>query len=472
MVNPKRVRQLHTHTISPDAKGVVVYEMCRELRAYDNDALLFAQELAENHKSALIVNYTIYTYGWLGATNRFYDWVIGSLKEVEETLRAHDIPLTITFQEEKLFTNSLSIPLPPHTIAVVIDELPLRFMRVWKKHFLRTYKEVALFEVDAHNCIPVWELSPKQEFSARTIRSKVHTKLPEFLEEYGKLCKHTGNSEVIKSLAPITWSEVTKKMSYQKVVPEVSWLIQGEKHALVVMHNFFENKLKDYDVFRNDATKDGQSNLSPYISHGNIARRRIMLELHKHAGMTIPQMFSSISNGSNGSMGSYASFIEETVVRAELAENFCFYNEQYDTYEGFPNWAKVTLTKASTDTREYVYSLQDFEEAKTHDEVWNAAQIQMVKTGKMHGYIRMYWAKKILEWSASPYEAMKVAVYLNDTYELDGRDPNGYVGCAWSIGGLHDRPWFGRPIFGTVRYMARSGIEKKCAIKDYIHLWR
>jgi deoxyribodipyrimidine photo-lyase len=167
-------------------------------------------------------------------------------------------------------------------------------------------------------------------------------------------------------------------------------------------------------------------------------------------------------------MGSIASFIEECVVRAEIAENYCFYNKQYDSYEGFPDWAKETLTKAKTDKRIYVYTFEEFRNAQTHDEIWNAAQMQMVKTGKMHGYMRMYWAKKILEWSKSPEEAMSVAVRLNDLYELDGRDPNGYVGCAWSIGGVHDRPWFKRPIFGAVRYMAESGVAKQGKIKVYI----
>jgi deoxyribodipyrimidine photo-lyase len=120
------------------------------------------------------------------------------------------------------------------------------------------------------------------------------------------------------------------------------------------------------------------------------------------------------------------------------------------------------------DARAYVYTKKQFEQAQTHDELWNAAQLEMVTTGKMHGYMRMYWAKKILEWSATPHEALGVAVYLNDTYELDGRDPNGYAGIAWSIGGVHDRAWFTRPIFGAVRYMARSGCEKKFNVKKYI----
>jgi deoxyribodipyrimidine photo-lyase len=140
----------------------------------------------------------------------------------------------------------------------------------------------------------------------------------------------------------------------------------------------------------------------------------------------------------------------------------------YDSFEGFRNWAKASLTKHLKDKREFTYSLKEFEEAKTHENLWNAAQTQMVRTGKMHGYMRMYWAKKILEWTSSPQEAMEIAIYLNNKYELDGRDPNGYAGIAWAIGGTHDRPWFERPVFGQIRYMNKSGCEKKFDTAEYI----
>lgn len=135
---------------------------------------------------------------------------------------------------------------------------------------------------------------------------------------------------------------------------------------------------------------------------------------------------------------------------------------------GFPAWARATLDAHRSDAREYLYTYEQFERAQTHDELWNAAQRQMVREGKMHGYMRMYWGKKILEWTRTPEEALAFAIRLNDRYELDGRDPNGYAGIAWSLGGVHDRPWFNRPIFGTVRYMARSGCEKKFDVDTYI----
>lgn len=162
------------------------------------------------------------------------------------------------------------------------------------------------------------------------------------------------------------------------------------------------------------------------------------------------------------------SFIEELVVRRELADNFCFYNDRYDQLEGCSEWAQVSLQKHAKDKREYIYSLDELQQGKTHDDLWNAAQLQMVREGKMHGFLRMYWAKKILEWSPTPKEALRRAIYLNDRYELDGRDPNGYVGCMWSIGGIHDMGWTERPIFGKIRFMNYAGCKRKFNIPSLV----
>ena len=161
-------------------------------------------------------------------------------------------------------------------------------------------------------------------------------------------------------------------------------------------------------------------------------------------------------------------FLEELIIRRELADNFCFYSAHYDSFAGFPDWAKKTLHEHRKDKRNYLYTSDEFERAQTHDDLWNAAQMEMMKRGKMHGYMRMYWAKKILEWTESPEKALQIAIYLNNKYELDGRDPNGYAGIAWSIGGVHDRAWGERPIFGKIRYMSYQGCKSKFDVKKYI----
>jgi deoxyribodipyrimidine photo-lyase len=164
-------------------------------------------------------------------------------------------------------------------------------------------------------------------------------------------------------------------------------------------------------------------------------------------------------------------FIEEIVVRKELSDNFCLYSKDYTSLAAAPEWAKVTLHKHANDPREYIYSKKQFEEAQTHDPAWNAAQNELRNTGKMHGYMRMYWAKKVLEWSATPKEALQTLIYLNDFYSIDGGDPNGYVGILWSVAGVHDRPWGERPIYGTVRSMVYNGLKRKFSITEYEREW-
>jgi deoxyribodipyrimidine photo-lyase len=210
--------------------------------------------------------------------------------------------------------------------------------------------------------------------------------------------------------------------------------------------------LQEYDEKRNDPTENSVSNLSPYLHFGQISAQRVALEVKK----------------SQAKSEKKDSFLEELVVRRELSDNYCFYNEKYDQFEGFHPWAQKTLNEHRGDKREYLYSSEEFEEAKTHDDLWNAAQMEMVLRGKMHGYMRMYWAKKILEWTESPESALEIAIYLNDKYELDGRDSNGYTGIAWSVGGVHDRAWNERPVFGKIRYMSYNGCKRKFDIQSYI----
>jgi deoxyribodipyrimidine photo-lyase len=213
-----------------------------------------------------------------------------------------------------------------------------------------------------------------------------------------------------------------------------------------------DSKLIHYDDTRNDPTQDGQSNLSPYLHFGQLSAQRVALEVRMHP---VPDAEKE-------------AFLEELLVRRELSDNFCFYNPSYDSVAGFPEWAQKTLKAHRSDPREYRYSAEELEQGLTHDSLWNAAQMEMVRRGKMHGYMRMYWAKKILEWSQSPDEALNIATYLNDKYELDGRDPNGYTGIAWSIGGVHDRAWQERPIFGKIRYMSHRGAQRKFDVQAYV----
>ena len=216
---------------------------------------------------------------------------------------------------------------------------------------------------------------------------------------------------------------------------------------------FVNNKLKNYPNDRNNPCLDGQSGLSPYL----------------HFGQLSPQRVAWMVSRSELSAETKEPFLEELVVRRELADNFCLYEPAYDRIDGFPDWARKTLNQHRSDKREYLYSFAELEGGDTHERLWNACQQDLIQSGKLHGYLRMYWAKKILEWTPDPETALEYAITLNDRYSLDGRDPNGYTGIAWSIGGVHDRAWRERSVFGKIRYMNEAGCRRKFDVDSYIH---
>ena len=442
MINEKRVRLLQKGN---ETNGPIVYWMSRDQRIHDNWALLFAQKLALEKKKSLIVIFNLVP-DFLEATIRQYGFMIKGLQEVEYELPKYNIPFFLLAgkpdQQIPEFLNQINASI------LVSDFDPLRIKRIWKRDVAKQIS-APFYEVDTHNIVPCLHISDKIEFAAYTIRPKIHKALIEFMDEFPSLKKM---SKSVISPDRIDWIKIQESLKINFDVKEIDWLKPGEAAAQKTFNHFLKNKFENYHELRNDPTKDYQSNLSPYLHFGQISAQRISLDTEKY----------------DGNPESKKVFLEELIVRRELSDNFCYFNKNYDSFDGFHNWAKTTLNEHRKDEREFVYSLEQFEQAKTHEDLWNAAQMEMVTTGKMHGYMRMYWAKKILEWSKSPEEAIKIAIYLNDKYELDGRDPNGYTGIVWSIGGIHDRAWFDKPVYGKIRYMNRNGAEKKFDIKPYI----
>jgi deoxyribodipyrimidine photo-lyase len=373
--------------------------------------------------------------------------MLTGLREIEDSLKQKNMPFFLLSgspeDQVPAFASRYSVG------AIVTDFDPLRIKSAWKKAVARKI-DVPLYEVDAHNIVPCWLASPKQEFAARTFRPKIQRLLGDFVDKFPKLQRHPFSW--VRNNSTTDWDRLRGSLHVDTAVSEVTWIKAGERAARRALRDFTDKKLAVYSETRNDPTLDGQSNLSPYLHFGQLSAQRVALEVQ----------------GSAAGAESRESYLEELIVRRELSDNFCFYNGKYDALEGFPGWAQRTLNEHSGDEREHEYDLERLENAETHDDLWNAAQMEMVQTGKMHGYLRMYWAKKILEWSGSPEEALQMAIYLNDRYELDGRDPNGYVGCAWSIGGVHDRAWFERPVFGKIRYMSYNGCKSKFSVDGYI----
>jgi deoxyribodipyrimidine photo-lyase len=446
-INAKRVRILKS--VESKRIGPVVYWMQRDQRCQDNWALLFAQSLALSKDVPLIVLFNVVAK-FLDATYRQYHFMLNGLLEVKKHLEDYNIPLLVSFGEPAQQIARILKQL--NASCLVCDFNPLRIVRRWKEELLKRI-DIPCYEVDAHNIVPAFFVSDRLEHGAYTLRPKIKRNLKTFLDEFPKLSKMKpcGVSQ------QLNLKEIVERLQIDFSVQPVEWLKPGESHARQVLEQFLKEKLKHYQALRNDPTVDGTSNLSPYLHFGQISAQRVALEVSK-----FHDRYPS----------SVEAFLEELIVRRELSDNFCLYNPNYDSFEAFPNWAKETLLKHEKDERKYIYSLEELENAKTHDELWNAAQRQLTKTGKMHGYMRMYWAKKILEWTENAKIALKYAIHLNDKYELDGRDPNGYAGIAWSIGGVHDRPWKERPIYGKIRYMSYEGCAKKFDVKKYVQLFQ
>jgi deoxyribodipyrimidine photo-lyase len=429
-------------------EGPVVYWMNRDQRARDNWALLAAQKYALEQRKPLHVLFCL-TPSYLHANKTMYSFMIHGLERVRDELASYNIPLCILSGAAPL-----SLPQTLEDIkaaALFTDFNPLRIKKEWIYQITEQI-HIPFYEVDAHNIIPCWTASPKREYTARAFRSKINKLLPSFLTNIPPLLFHP-YSQTIET-DPFQ-AVVEKVFPHFNNIPSLQWT-PGTTYGMKKLEFFLQTKISQYSTQKNNPTVDCLSGLSPYLHFGHISPQRVAYEVISYKGE------EEIDTQSR------EDFLEELIVRRELADNFCFYTDNYDTFDAFPDWAKNTLNKHRFDPRPYFYSLELLEQGETHDPLWNAAQKDMCIHGKLHSWLRMYWAKKILEWSPSPEEALKRAIYLNDHYEIDGRDPNGYTGIAWSIGGVHDRPWPERPIFGKIRYMNEKGAYRKFHVKHYI----
>ena len=442
-VDERRVRSLNTKLAG---SGPVLYWMSRDQRVEDNWALLYAQKKALERKVPLMVIFNLFTIP-ARANLRQYDFMFKGLFEVENLLSTFGIPF---FVLQGATDVSLTSFVKMHEVGeVIVDFSPLRYVRTRREAVAKSLP-CRLTEVDAHNIIPCWQASPKEEFAAYTFRPKVHRAVTEYLTPFPKVVKHP--HIFLSETSSIDWDNLLVGLALDStVVPGA--IASGSKAAKVCLKEFITNRLDTYHEDRNDPTKNGVSGLSPYLHFGQLSAQRVALE---------------VSKAYDTNKDARDAFLEELVVRRELADNYCFYNQNYDNVAGAHAWAQKTILEHKNDPREYVYNKEQLESGSTHNDLWNAMQSQMAQEGKMHGWCRMYWAKKILEWTPDVQTAIDIALYLNDKYELDGNDPNGYVGVMWSLCGVHDRAWNERNIFGKVRYMNYAGAKRKFAIKEYI----
>ncbi len=434
---------------TPDPEGrAVVYWMQRAQRGVDNLALDVAIEAANELRRPVAVFFGLHP-NYPNANLRHYAFLIEGLAETIKRIERRGAAFVFrTFPRHDLlrFCDEMK------PCLVVCDENPLRAPESWRQSAAEKLR-VPFWTVDADAIAPI-KIFEKEEYSARTLRPKINRVLEVFMHPpKNPRARYRLRDDERPFSQPLDEKELLRKLPFNRSAQPVTAFKGGTGEGLRRLRRFIKERLSNYDTARNLPHIDGTSALSAYLHFGQISPLRVALEIRN----------------ADSPEAARQAYLEELIVRRELAINFVARNPNYDRLEGCPNWAKATLRQQARDERPHLYTESQLESADTADALWNAAQAEMIKTGRMHGYLRMYWAKKILEWTRSPEEAFDICVRLNDKYFLDGRDPNGYAGIAWAIGGKHDRPWGPRrPVFGTVRYMSSAGMARKFDVKAYI----
>ena len=445
MIQLERIQLLNEKKIRTE-KSYVLYWMQASQRAEWNHALEYGIDQANELGKPLVVLFCV-TDGFPEANERHYTFMLEGLKETKERLERRGIQMVV----RHISPDEGATELANEACLLVVDRGYLRIEKQWRQQVAHKAK-CQVVQVESNVVVPVETASPKAEYSAGTLRKKLNARLLDFAVPLAlRTLDHSSLGLLLEgeNFLIEDGKAAIEQLEIDRSVKASPFFRGGVSEAAAYLHNFAENKLAKYGESRSEPSGDFSSHLSPYLHFGQISPLAIFEALR-----SVP-------------FDQKKEFLEELIVRRELSMNFVYYNENYDSYECLPEWARKTLALHERDERLYDYSLEELEEGQTHDPYWNAAQLEMVGTGKMQGYMRMYWGKKILEWSSSPQKAFAQALYLNNKYSLDGRDPNGFAGVAWCFG-KHDRPWGERGIFGMVRYMNAKGLERKFDMKAYV----
>ena len=445
MIHPERVKFLNDEP--PRSKGRVLYWMQQSQRAEFNHALEFAIRAANERREPLVAVFGL-TTSFPQAQARHYVFMLEGLRETQRALRKRGVPLVVLLADPPQAVAAMSA----RTSLVVTDAGYLRVQRAWRREVARA-ANCRVVQVESDVVVPTDVVSGKEEYAARTIRPKVHKHLSRFMAplEETELTRRT-RSAGAESIDISDPRGVVAGLPIEERALPVDSFTGGTAMAEELLQRFLASGIRAYADRRSDPGAGVESDLSPYLHFGQLSPLRVALAVRSSRG--VPRAAKD-------------DFLEELIVRRELAMNFCLHNSHYDRYTCLPEWAVRTLEKHAGDAREYGYSYRLLESGATHDPYWNAAQREMVLRGKMHGYMRMYWGKKIIEWTRSPRLAFRTALRLNNVYELDGRDPNSFAGVAWCFG-KHDRPWKERAVFGQVRWMSADGLRRKFDMDAYL----
>lgn len=425
-------------------RKTVIYWASRAIRTQENPALHFAQKYALQNNHAFLVVFNLnpdFPY----ANLRNMDFLLRGLLEMTNKLRAQSIPLILV--EGKAEENFAKL-MKERTVAAMISEhhvlKPMMLVQD-RVRALCAFNEIPFFTLNTSCVVDVEIASPKLEYAARTFRPKIMAKYKDYLTKIQPLVQPTQTLPEFHVFDEAQYQDILSRYPRWNTVSRSS-LMPGEDAANLRLRQFLKDDLSKYDR-RFEYDLHAQSMLSAYLHFGMISPVQVVREAEESKHPNAPM------------------FVEEVLVRRELAENYCHYCKDYDKLDGAWTWAKNTLRQHKNDPRDYNYAFVDFEAAKTHDELWNFCQTTVVNTGYLHSYLRMYWAKMVLLWTPDAQTAIDILIHLNDTYMLDGRDPNGYAGILWCVAGVHDRPWYNKPIHGLIRAMGKEGTLKKTKLK-------
>jgi deoxyribodipyrimidine photo-lyase len=434
---------------APDDCGAyVLYWMQQSQRAAHNPALEHAVRLANQRDQSVLVGFGLWDR-YPDANERSFAFLLEGLAETAEALAERGIKLVL----RRGRPDRVALDLAREASLVVCDRGYLRHQRQWRSELARRAGRQVV-QVEGDVVVPVDLASDKSEFAARTLRPKIEKRRDAYLKSLRAVrpVKSSLPLHVTGDLDPRRPDDVLQRLRVDRSVGRVRRFRGGTSRARKRLTAFLRHHLPGYADARSDPAEPKTSELSPYLHFGQISPVEVAQRALAADG---------------GSAKDRASFLEELVVRRELGANLCEFHHHYDSFRCLPDWAKQTLAEHAGDERPHRYTAKQLERAETRDPYWNAAMNEGRKTGYMHNYMRMYWGKKILEWSDSPEQAYRITLDLNNRYFLDGRDPSSYANVAW-IFGLHDRPWTERPIFGKVRYMNAAGLERKFDIETYV----
>ena len=447
MTEPSRIHRRNDEACAPD-RQYVLYWMQASVRSRSNHALEYAIERANALNKPLLAVFGL-TDDYPEANARHYAFLLQGLRDAYEALSKRRIKLLV----RRGAPDDVALALAGDACVLVCDRGYLRQQRSWRERVARE-APCEVVEVESDLVVPVETASDKQEWAARTIRRKLTSRWSAYLSpvETATPRKDSRPLAVTGDVDPRDPQSVLASLDVDTAVAPVSRFEGGEQAAGRALEAFLEKRLDGYDKGRNQPGDWGVSFMSPYLHFGQISPLEIAL---------------AVREAGEGIRSDVDAYLEELLVRRELSANYVWFCDDYDRYAALPAWARTTLEEHRDDPREHVYTRAELEAGETHDRYWNAAMCEMRETGFMHNYMRMYWGKKIIEWTNTPEYAFRTALALNNRYFLDGRDANSFVGVAWCFG-LHDRAWTERAVFGKVRYMNAAGLERKFDMQRYI----